>query len=62
MGFGKSLCYQTLPFVFDCKLCLIGSGKSSVVLVVSLLVILVVVVAAVWSLQTLAVAVMPSAY
>ena len=34
-GFGKSLCYQVLPFVFDHKLGLIGSGSSSLVLVIS---------------------------
>ena len=34
-GFGKSLCYQVLPFVFDHKLGLIGSGSSSAVLVIS---------------------------
>ena len=37
-GFGKSLCYQILPFVFDHKLGLIGTGKSIAVLVVSPLV------------------------
>ena len=31
-GFGKSLCYQVLPFVFDHKLGLIGSGSSIVAL------------------------------
>ena len=41
-GFGKSLCYQILPFVFDHKLGLIGSGMSSAVLVVSPLVSLMV--------------------
>ena len=34
---------SNLPFIFNCKLGLIGPGKSSAVLVVSLLVILVVV-------------------
>ena len=42
MGFGKSLCYQILPFVFDHKLGLIGSGKNSAVLIVSRLVFLMV--------------------
>ena len=41
-GFGKSLCYQILPFVLDHKLGLIGTGKSSAVLVVSPLVSLMV--------------------
>ena len=31
-GFGKSLCYQTLPFVMDYKLRLVGTEKSSAVL------------------------------
>ena len=35
MGFGQSLSYQILPFVFHYKLGLTGSGKSSAVLVVS---------------------------
>ena len=34
--FGKSLCYHIIPFVFDHELGLIGSGKSSTVLLVSL--------------------------
>ena len=34
MGFGKSLYYQILPFIFDYRLGLIGSEKSSAVLVV----------------------------
>lgn len=33
--FGKSICYITLPFVFDYKLECIDSGSHSVVLVVS---------------------------
>ena len=33
-GFGKSVCFQTLPFLFDCKLGLVGSSRNSVVLVV----------------------------
>ena len=37
-GFGKSLRYQIVPSVFDHKLGLKGSGKSSAVLVVSPLV------------------------
>ena len=41
-GFGKSLCFQTLPFVMDHKLALVGSQKSSAVLVVSPLVALMV--------------------
>ena len=32
-GFGKSPCHEILPFVFDYKLGLIGSAKSSAVLV-----------------------------
>ena len=34
-GFGKSLCFQMLPFVTDYKLCLVGTEKSSAVLVIS---------------------------
>ena len=34
-GFEKTLCYQILPFLFDHKLGLKGSEKSSAVLVVS---------------------------
>ena len=34
-GFGKSQCYQVLPFVMDHKLGLTGSQKTSAVLVVS---------------------------
>ena len=41
-GFGKSLCYQTLPFVMDYKLRLVGTEKSSAVLVISPLVALMV--------------------
>ena len=33
-GFGKSLCFQTLPFVMDYKLRLVGTEKSSAVLVI----------------------------
>ena len=42
VGLGKSLCYQILPFVFDHQLGMIGSGKSSILMVVSLLVSLIV--------------------
>ena len=43
-GYGKSLCYQLLPFLFDHKRCRIGAPKSelSVVIVVSPLVSLMV--------------------
>ena len=41
-GFGKSLCFQTLPFLMDHKLGLVGTQKSSAVLVVSPLVALMV--------------------
>ena len=41
-GFGKSLCYQILPFVFDHKLGLVCSEKNSAVVVVSPLVSLMV--------------------
>ena len=41
-GYGKSLCYQTLPFVMDHKLSQVGTQKSSAVLVVSPLVALMV--------------------
>ena len=33
-GFGKSLCFQTLTFVMDYKLRLVGTEKSSAVLVI----------------------------
>ena len=36
-GFGKSLCYTALPFVFDYKLGRLGGDCVSLVLVVSLL-------------------------
>ena len=39
MGFGKPICYEVLPFLFDCKL---GKSESSVVIVVSPLVSLMV--------------------
>ena len=39
MGFGKSICYEVLPFLFDCKL---GKSESRIVVVVSLLVSLMV--------------------
>ena len=39
-GYGKSLCYQALPFVMDHKLGLVGTNRSSAVLVVSPLVAL----------------------
>ena len=42
MVFGKSLCYQILPFIFDHKLGLIDSGKNGAVLIVSQLVFLMV--------------------
>lgn len=35
MGLGSSICYQILLFVFDHKLDVIGSGKSSAVLIIS---------------------------
>jgi len=38
-GFGKSICYEVLPFLFDCKL---GKSESSIVIVVSPLVSLMV--------------------
>jgi len=38
--FGKSVCYQVLPFVMDYKRGLIGTPKSSAVLVVSPLITL----------------------
>ena len=41
-GFGKSLCFQALPFAMDHKLGLVGSRRSSAVLVVSPLVALMV--------------------
>ena len=41
-GFGKSICYQTLPFVFDSKLGRVNSQCGSVVLVVSPLIALMV--------------------
>ena len=41
-GFGKSLCYQILPFVFDHKLGLIGSDRNSAVLIISPLISLMV--------------------
>ena len=41
-GFGKSMCYQTLPFVFDSKLDRVNSQSGSVVLVVSTLIALMV--------------------
>ena len=33
-GFGKSMCFHTLPFVFDYKLELVSASKRSVVVVV----------------------------
>ena len=39
-GYGKSLCYQALPFLMDYKKGLVDSGKSCGVLVVSLLIAL----------------------
>ena len=41
-GYGKSLCYQCLPFLFDYKLSKVDSSKKSVCLVVSPLVSLMV--------------------
>ena len=41
-GFGKSMCYQALPFVMDYKLGRIGTSMSSVVVVVSPLISLIV--------------------
>ena len=41
-GFGKSVCFQTLPFVFDFKLGLVGAQEKSVVIVVAPLVALMV--------------------
>lgn len=39
-GYGKSICYTTLPFVFDWKLGHITSSSSSMVLVISPLLLL----------------------
>ena len=39
-GFGKSLCYQAVPFVVDYKMSLAGSRRSSTVLVVTSLIAL----------------------
>ena len=39
-GYGKSLCYQVLPFLVDSKLGLANTEKSSSVFVVSRLVVL----------------------
>ena len=41
-GFGKSICFQVLPFLFDHKLGLAGSQKRSCIIVVSPLVALMV--------------------
>ena len=41
-GYGKSLCYQTIPFLMDHKLGLVSASKSSTVLVVSPLVSLII--------------------
>ena len=41
-GYGKSLCYQALPFLMDYKKGLVDSGKSCGVLVVSPLIALMV--------------------
>ena len=41
-GFGKSMCFHTLPFVFDYKLELVSASKRSVVVVVAPLVALMV--------------------
>ena len=41
-GFGKSVCFQALPFVFDYKLGLVSAQKTSIVLVVAPLVALMV--------------------
>ena len=32
-GFGKSLCYQAIPFVMDHKLNLVGTSRSSAVII-----------------------------
>ena len=37
-GFGKSLCYQAIPFVMDYKLKLVGTSRSSAVIIVSSLI------------------------
>ena len=34
-GFGKLICYTTLPFVFDHRLGCVDSGSHSVILVIS---------------------------
>ena len=41
-GYGKSLCYQALPFMIDSELGLVDTGKNSVVLVISPLIALMV--------------------
>ena len=41
-GYGKSLCYQALPYIMDFKLGLVESKQHSLVLVVSPLVALIV--------------------
>lgn len=41
-GFGKSVCFQTLPFVFDYKLGLVSANKKSMVLVIAPLIALMV--------------------
>ena len=41
-GFGKSVCFQVLPFVFDYKLGLVGGQKKSAVVVASPLIALIV--------------------
>ena len=41
-SFGKSVCFQVLPFVFDYKLGLVGGQKKSAVVVVSPLIALMV--------------------
>ena len=41
-GFGKSICFQTLPLLFDFKLGLVGAQWKSIVLVVALLIALMV--------------------
>lgn len=41
-GFGKSVCYQALPFLFDHKLGLVSSSRRSCVIVISPLIALMV--------------------
>ena len=41
-GFGKSVCFQTLPFVFDFKRSIVGASNRSMAIVVAALVVLMV--------------------